>query len=238
MTVANSALWSKARAVRRNLGLADGLFYGFDRVAARLTRDWLRLRCYYLVAQPVPEASWLPSGRGRRIDVRRVLPQEIAAIDLPRPRAVIEDRYRQGSVCFMAFCEGRMIGFIWLLLATYREDEVRCWFQPEPAGTAAWDFDVYVDPAWRIGPTFGRLWDEANRYLREQGRHWTMSRISVFNAASVASHRRLRARFLGRANFLVLGRLQIMGANVAPYIHVSLDPGGGPTLVARAPGPD
>lgn len=238
MAVASSALWSKAKAVRRNLGLVDGLFYGLDRVSARLTRDRLRLRCYYLVAQPVPEADWLPPGRGRRIEVRRIMPHDISVADFPRPREVIEDRYRQGSICFAAFCEDRMVGFIWLLLAIYREDEVRCWFRPEPHGTAAWDFDVYVDPAWRIGPAFGRLWDEANRYLKAQGVHWTMSRISAFNGPSLASHRRLHARFLGRANFLVLGRMQIMLANIAPYVYASLDPDGGPTLTARAPGPD
>lgn len=235
MAVANSTLWSKANAVRKNLGLVDALLYGFDRVSARLTRDRFRLRCYYLMAQPVPDADWLPPGRGRRIEVRRIMRQDLSAADFSRPREVIEDRYRQGSICFAAFCEGRMVGFIWLLLATYREDEVCCWFRPEPLGTAAWDFDVYVDPAWRIGPVFGRLWDEANRYLRAHGVRWTMSRISAFNGPSVASHRRLRARFLGRANFLVLGRLQIMLANTAPYVYASLGPDGGPTLVARAP---
>lgn len=234
--MANSALWSRASALRRSIGLVDGLLYGLDRVSARLTRNRIRLRCYYLVAQPVPEADWLPPGRGGRIEVRRIMPQDIPAADFSRPREVIEDRYRQGSICFAAFCEGRMVGFIWLLLATYREDEVHCWFRPEPAATAAWDFDVYVDPAWRIGPTFGRLWDEANRYFRAYGVRWTMSRISAFNGPSVASHRRLRARFLGRANFLMLGRLQIMLANVAPYVYASLDPNGGPTLAVRAPG--
>src|SRR3546814_2078183 len=42
-------------------------------------------------------------------------------------------------------------------------------YQPAPAGEASWDFDVYVVPAQRSGPAFGRLWDEANAFLRQQG---------------------------------------------------------------------
>ena len=42
-------------------------------------------------------------------------------------------------------------------------------------------------------------WEAASALLHERGHRWTFSRISGFNAASLAAHRRLGATDLGRA---------------------------------------
>jgi hypothetical protein len=135
---------------------------------------------------------------------------------------VIQWRYRQGAICLGAFEGTHFLGYVWLLLGAYEEDEVRCRFIPMPEGKAAWDFDVYVVPRYRFGMGFLRLWDEANRYLKERGIQWTMSRISAFNAVSLASHRRLGARVVGHAVFVVLGPCQLAVTTVFPFVRLSI----------------
>jgi len=75
---------------------------------------------------------------------------------------------RQGAICLGAFKNDELLGYAWILLGTYEEDEVRCFFVPMPEGESAWDFDIYLDPKYRIGFAFPRLWDEVNTYLRSQ----------------------------------------------------------------------
>jgi hypothetical protein len=140
----------------------------------------------------------------------------------PPPLEVIRLRYEQEAICLAAFEGKSLVGYLWLLLGPYEEDEVRCRFIPMPEGKAAWDFDVYVVPGYRFGIGFLRLWDEANRYLKERGIQWTMSRISAFNAVSLASHRRLGARVVGHAVFVVLGPCQLALTTVFPFVHLSI----------------
>ena len=146
----------------------------------------------------------------------------------PRPAAVIRARFEQGSTCLAAFKDERFIGFLWLLLGSYQEDEVRARFIPLPAGRAAWDFDVYVAPDSRLGLAFPRLWDEANYFLGKNNVQWTCSRISAFNAGSLGSHARLGTLSMGSAIFLCAGRWQVTFASILPYFHLSSHPGSFP----------
>lgn len=211
-----------ARATLRNLGLLDGSLYLMGRLLQRVSLGRARLISYHLVAQPVAERDSLPPKRAVRFQVRRLLPMEAGYLPFPRPRHVIESRFRQGADCFGAFRDSELVGFIWLRLGPYVEDEVRCVFDPRPAESTAWDFDIWVRPDLRLSPLFARLWDEANRYLRERGVRWTFSRIAGSNVQSVAAHRRMGARFLGRATFLVIGSVQLTLSSLAPYMHLSL----------------
>ena len=120
------------------------------------------------------------------------------------------------------------MGFLWLLLGSYQEDEVRARYVPLPTGRAAWDFDVYVAPESRLGLTFPRLWDGANGVLRENDMLWSCSRISPFNVGSLAAHARLGTLSLGSAIFLCAGRWQITFASIPPYFHLSSHPGSFP----------
>lgn len=221
-------LLQKIRAVAAELGQFNAFLYGMDRLLSRLG-DAVRIYRYYLVAQPVSDRPLLPARRGRTIDVERLEIGHPGFGGLPLGKDVIAYRFAQDAVCFGAFQDGEIKGCLWLCLGPYDEDEVRCRFMHLPESETAWDFDVYVCPDARVGFAFGRLWDEANAFLRERGVSWSMSRISAFNPGSLAAHTRLGARRVGSAIYLKLGGWQVTMADVAPYMHIST----GPTSVPR-----
>lgn len=202
-------------------GWWDAIAYASGRVIARLSKGRLRLIKYYFVAQPVPRAPLLPPGRGAKIEIREIAATDPVLAQMPRPAVVIRARFEQGAFCLGAFLDGSLIGFIWLLLGAYREDEVRACFEPLPLRKAAWDFDVYVDFQKRMSFALPRLWDSANERLRQNGIDWSISRISAFNRASLSTHARLGAKVLGGAIFLRGRHWQAMVGNVAPYCHFS-----------------
>lgn len=202
------------------LGALNTLLYGFGRLLSRGGDGFLHR--YYFVAQPVRAVARVAAHRGKSIEVRRLNQDDSAVYAFGRSAEVIRARFRQGAVCFGAFSQGRIIGYLWLVLGPYLEDEVRCWFIPLPPGRVAWDFDVYLEPQHRLGMGFVRLWDEADAFLRNAGIGWTLSRISAFNSGSLAAHRRLGARHLGSAVFLGSHSWQLMVAGVPPYAHLSI----------------
>lgn len=211
-------LWKNVR----ELGLGAGTLYASARVLARVSRGRIRLRAYYLVAQPVAAEPALPARRGRTIEVREIGLAQALELPVDRPRAVIERRMRHGARCLVARSDGRFLGFLWFQLGPYEEDEVRCRFVPAPEGLASWDFDVFVQPSARLGFAFARLWDEANALLAQHGIRWSLSRISAFNASSLAAHRRLGLKRLGTAAFLCVGDTQLMLSTLKPFIHIAL----------------
>jgi hypothetical protein len=154
--------------------------------------------------------------------VRQIDPKDPALLSLPLDDKVLSYRADQGAVCFSAFKGEEIIGCLWLCLTPYQEDEVRCRFHPMPPGGSTWDFDVYLRPEHRSGLGFARLWDEANRFLRQRGIAASWSRISAFNPGSLAAHARLGAKVVGKATFLRLGTCQLMLASMPPYFHLSL----------------
>ena len=212
----------------RQWGWFNLSLYILNRFLVMISKEGLRLNRYYLVAQPVAEASLLPSGRGKKVEVRLIHKPNGIAHQFPRPAAVIQARFEQGAKCLAAFKEDRFIGFLWLLIGAYQEDEVRARYIPLPVGRAAWDFDVYVAPDFRLGLTFPRLWDEANCVLNKKGVRWTCSRISAFNVGSLESHARLGTVPLGSAIFFNAARWQITVASISPYFHLSTHPGSFP----------
>lgn len=222
-----SGLYSRTKQVSqtlRQLGWLNTGLYTLDRLLAKISKGGVRLYKYYLVAQPVAKASLLPPGRGMQIEVRVIREQDEAVSLFPRPAAVIKARFKQGAMCLAAFKDEQFIGFLWLMLGSYQEDEVRARFTPLPARQAAWDFDVFVTTDFRLGFTFPRLWDEANRILTGNNIRWSCSRISAFNAVSRESHARLGTVSLGSTVFLCAGRWQAMFATIPPYFHLSPHP--------------
>jgi hypothetical protein len=198
----------------------------------RITRGRFRIVKYYLYRQPVAVKTIIPERRGKNITVRQIDPTDSNAFaDFPRPGTVIGQRFGQGAVCFAAYIEDRFVGYVWLNLGDYTEDEVRCIFSPQPEDTTAWDYDVYVEPSARNGFIFPKLWQAANDYLNHSGVAWSLSRISAFNVQSQRSHERLGARANGSATFICLGRTELMIAGHPPYVHVSIM--GGKTPIMR-----
>jgi len=215
--VLNALLWKAARAV------------------SLLSGGACRIQRYYFVAQPVSASALVAESSGRAIVIRRVDADDPLVAQFPRPQEVIAARFRMGAVCFAAEREGQFIGFAWLKEDQYSEDEVRCLFLLDPVEHAAWDFDVYIDPAFRFGRTFARLWDHVNQWLRERGYRWSLSRISAFNADSLAAHRRLGMRSIGSATFVCVRTVQLTLVGQAPFVHLGWRRDDVPTLRLRAP---
>ena len=183
--------------------------------------DRVRIHKYYFVAQPVPKRCWLPPHRGQSFEIRRIAESDPVIGQFPRPDWVTHYRFNQGAVCFAALTAGTLVGFLWLTLGAYQEDEVRCRYIPLPLGKSAWDFDVLVAPKHRNGIAFLKLWDEANRFLSAQQIQWSLSRISAFNSGSILSHARMGAQRMGTATFISIGSWQIAVSTVRPHFHLS-----------------
>lgn len=212
----------------RQSGWFNTSLFVLSKFLLTMSKGNLRLYRYYLIAQPVAKTALLPPGRGKKIDVRLIHERDAVTRQFPRPAAAIRARFEQGAKCLAAFKDQQFIGFLWLLMGNYQEDEVRARYTPLPAGRAAWDFDVYVAPDFRLGLTFLRLWDHANQVLVDNNILWSCSRISAFNAGSLGAHARLGTVTLGSAIFVCAGRWQITLASLSPYFHLSTHSGSFP----------
>lgn len=215
---------NKFRRVSKEIGGINAILYLIDRCLSAVSASHARLFRYYLIAQPVPDKPLLPAHRGAGVAVHRIEADDSRVADFPRPAKVIRFRYQQNALALSAYQDDAFVGCLWLNLGPYNEDEVRCRFAPEPAETVAWDYDVFVMPEHRMGLVFARLWDEANRILRDAGIRWSASRISAFNAASIAAHRRLGGRIVGSASFLKVGPFQLLLSGATPKVHVGVSP--------------
>lgn len=212
-------MFASAWQLARTLGPGTAACYALARVLDIATRGRLRLIFYRFVAQPVPRDGERAPARAGAIELRHLHADDPLIAQFPRPPAVIAHRFRDGAQCLAAIRGDRLVGFLWFKEREYVEDEVRCVYRFDPAN-AVWDFDVYIDPEFRLGRLFARLWDFANRELQARGYRWTLSRISAFNPASLAAHARLGARRVGGALFIVGGPVQVSFASCAPYFHI------------------
>jgi hypothetical protein len=219
----------------RQLGWTNGLLYLAHRALSALSGGRARIVRYYLVAQPVLERSPNNLRPSAGNPVTFVSPDDPLTASFPRPPGVIARRFANNDLCIAARSGERFAGFLWIARGRYAEDEVRCLYHLADARSSAWDYDVYVEPDFRIGRTFARLWDKANQYLRSEGVEWSFSRISAFNPGSLQAHGKLGIRVLFSASFLCLGPMQVMIAGYRPYVHVSLSARSGPTLQLSIP---
>jgi hypothetical protein len=222
----------KAKGVFKEFGPVRAWLYLAQRAFGLIGGE---IYFYEFVAQAVAPEPFLRNGRGRTIAVRRLSVGDLAFETMSLKRHVIEYRTKQHAICMGAFVEEKMIGYLWLCLGPYQEDEVTCKFIPSPAAHAAWDFDVYLLPQYRLGLGFLRLWDEANQFLRSHGIRWSISRISILNSRSLASHARLGARPCGKALFVRAGSVQVSIASMKPYVRVSWGGRCSPEFVIHAP---
>ena len=226
--------WSNIRDSANQLGWANGAILAMSRVLHAASRGRCRIVKYHFVAQPIPACALAPATNGS-ITVELATPGHPIVQQFPRPAHVLARRFAEGATCFAAIKNGTLMGFIWIKSDEYMEDDVRCLYSLEPRQVAAWDFDVWVAPDFRLSRTFVRLWDAANAFMRERGYRWSVSRISAFNPGSLSSHRRLGIVHLHSAIFLVLGRVQVSFFSCAPYVHLSASEQQYPVLKLRAP---
>jgi hypothetical protein len=206
-------------------------------MAQRVLGERLRIVKYYFIAQPVDAHSAARQRAGAfSLDWVDAGSPLFAQID--RPSSVIAARFAQRARCLAATVEGsRLAGFLWYVPGPYEEDEVRARFCPKPDGATVWDFDVSILPQYRMSRLFSYLWSRAACDLGVLGVTHSVSRVSAFNAPSLAAHRRLGARVVGRALFVCIGSVQVMRASVRPRWHVSWRHEQRPTLeIAAATG--
>jgi hypothetical protein len=230
---------SKTRVAAEGTKLSwwNAASFVMSRTLETLTSGRSRIIKYHLVAQPTASISERHSGRpgSKRLKVEIATPDHPVVMQFPRPQAVIARRFASGARCFVATLGGEFAGFLWIQEGAYEEDEVRCVFVPEPAQTVAWDFDVYVQPRFRMGRAFSELWAGACRHLADRGVEWTVSRISAFNHRSLQVHDRLGARKVGSAFFLAIGGLQLSLFSTWPLVHFSASVRSRPVVRVRPP---
>jgi GNAT superfamily N-acetyltransferase len=220
-------------AMQREIGFANAALLGITRSAYRISAGRVRIYRYCFVAQPISTPALAPSAG---ILIRRVDPEDPLTAQFPRPRNVIVERFASGALCLAAERRGLFAGYIWLKEHSYLDDEARCEYLLPPRGEAVWDFDVYVDPAFRHGRMFARLWSAAHEWMRERGYRWSISRISAFNSPSLSAHRRLGTVRLGTATFVQIEGLQLALLDRAPYLHFTGREGDVPRLRFAVPG--
>lgn len=213
---------TKFRQLRADMGTFNALLYGVHRMLSKMSGGRAGIERFIFVAQPVQDQPHIPPQKTTTSVVKQLLPGDALLAQCMRPNEVIAARFAQGAKCFAIVKDDQLQAAIWLIHGHYDEDVVRARFVLPLSGSAAWDFDVYVAPKYRLGFTFLRLWDAANAYLRDAGVSWSYSRITAFNLGSLASHNRLGARPFGSANFLTLGPIQIMISTLRPRLHISL----------------
>lgn len=223
------------KSVFSQLGMANGSLYLLARVLSRISGNRIRLIRYLLVAQPVPDAAAMNGRSASGSSIREVKEDDPVVSQFPRPPQVIAKRFADGATCLVAEIKGRFAGFIWLAHGGYDEDEVRCRYEFTRPEISVWDYDVYVEPKFRLGRTFMRLWDAANSQLAMRGIVWSFSRISAFNSGSLAVHGRMGACRLFSATFLCLGPIQITLAGAWPIVHIGLSNKTAPTLKLPPP---
>ncbi|NGZ87113.1 GNAT family N-acetyltransferase [Duganella aceris] len=211
------------------LGWLNAALYALSRLLDKASGGRCALHCYHFVAQYVGDAPLAPE-RGLDIEISMPAAADPVPQDYPRPSAVVRARYAQGALSLAAWRNGRLAGFLWLIMDAYLEDEVRARYRLA-SSRASWDFDVWVRPEERLGWVFRRLWEAARRHLRQQGVRWTCSRISAFNAPSLRAHGRIGTVRLGAALFVRCGGWQWMVASLAPHFHLSRGPASCPQLM-------
>lgn len=114
------------------------------------------------------------------------------------------------------------------------EDEVRRLYELVSAQTV-WDFDVYVEPEFRLSPVFLRFLDTASAELLSERCCWSLSRISAFNAMSLSSHKSMGTQVVGRGVFMRMGAMQASIVSLRPFPQISFSESSFPVLKLQLP---
>ncbi|MBA4175632.1 MAG: N-acetyltransferase [Leptothrix sp. (in: Bacteria)] len=213
------AHWRALSAEHGHAGVA--MLYLLHRLLQQASGGRAAIVPYLMVAQRTGNPALADVKADVGTVVRRVGPDDPLLAAFPRPAEVTAQRFADGAACYAATVKGVFAGHIWIARGHYVEDEVRCTYEITAPTTAVWDFDVYIEPRFRLGRTMARLWKAVDTQLHEEGARWSLSRISGFNPLSLRSHARLGAIPVGWALFLVVGRCQLAVSSLSPWAHFS-----------------
>jgi len=206
----------------RSIGWLGWLAYAADRALSSVSARRIRLTSLWFYAQPVCQIPTIASRETDHIEVRVVTQDDIPEAAYGRPPGAVTERFVHGSICIAATNGTELAGFMWLEFKKLRERLVRCDFVPAPCGKACWDFDFFVEPKYRLGRTFGRLWSHAKAHLEERGVETTLSWIAFDNAPSQRAHERMGARRAGWAVILTAWALQIVVTSARPHFDLCI----------------
>ncbi len=232
-------MWRKIAGPFKEFGFLAGGLYAADRVLRSLSPG-LGLFVYELMVQPIDAEPKLPANFTKNLKFVEIGRGHPDLEKMPALQSIKESRFEQGAVCLGAYKKDKLIAYIWFSFDTYDEDEVRCTYELVEADCSVFDFDLYVMPEHRMGLGFMAIWHGANQYLNERGVKYTFSRLTRFNLASRRSHAHFGWRRVGQVIFLQAWRLEMMLANIFPYIGLSWSPRQRPRLrltpdILRAP---
>lgn len=207
----------------REFGWIAGAVYALDRVL-RAVSPRLRLYLYEFMAQPIETLPKLPQGLLKNLSFREITADCEELGHMPARREIISSRFKQGAVCLGVYYKGTLSAYIWFCFQRYEEDEARCTYELAEPEVAAFDFDLYVLPEYRMGIAFLGLWHGAGKYLQARGIRYTCSRMTRFNLASRNAHRRMGSKRIGRAMFFQAWRAQLLIATISPFLRLTWDP--------------
>ncbi|MFT3967174.1 MAG: hypothetical protein QM690_14965 [Sphingobium sp.] len=183
------------------IGRSGRLSYLLGRLCGKLP-GVLYVR-HLLVAVPAEHLPAMPRG----YSARPLRPEELAGHRIDADAATQAERFAAGMTCLGLFDRhDALLGVTWLGRDMHEETVLRIRFRL-PSGSA-WDGGLWIDEERRIGRAFPALWAGVRQWLEAEGLHQTISSIADYNAASIASHRRLGARVIGQVGVIRIGRLQ------------------------------
>lgn len=216
------------------LGILGGLGYIIDRALSRISGR-TRLYIYDFMVQPITDKPLIPAQFAKNLRIREVRQGEPELDLMPRSASMRKMRFDQGAECYGAFRKDELVAYIWFRQGGYKEDEVRADYLLSPMQQSVFDFDVYVYPEHRMGLAFVGLWDGVNSMLHERGIRHSFSRLTRYNTASKKSHDRLRWRHVASAVILKAWNLELMFANIHPYVSLTFGDASRPKLHLSAP---
>lgn len=187
------------------------------RTAYRLSRALALSRIggwhdYALIATPRTGMPAMPYGYSTRV-VTDMADFEPAAEVAGVSRAVAQRRLDNGCACLVALRGDAPVGVTWVSIRPVHEDEIAALY--DCGGRAAWDLGLHIAPEHRASRAFAALWAATGNWLDAHGARWSLSRIALYNDASLRAHARLDARLIGRVQALQIGRWQGLRATVA-----------------------
>jgi len=209
------------RADIRQMSLPGWMIYAIDRTFDAISGGRLRLTVADFYLQPLGPIARVPSVTDESIRVGPISREEADPAQMARRAEVLDDRFGSGSTCIAAMRGEEIQGFMWLHFSPLHDKDLRLVLAAADDTGLAWDYDMFIQPKYRLGRTFSRLWEAAQLELIRKGRRGTLSWIRIENGASRRAHIRLGATRVGRAVMLAVSQWQITISSMRPWISVS-----------------
>ena len=108
-------------------------------------------------------------------------------------------RFRQHARCLIVSRDHIAMGGLWIVPERFDEDEVRATYRV--GSELVWDLGLFIPEAHRASRAFAALWGGVREHLEAHRLRGSVSRISDYLDASLRSHSRMDARWLGSASF-------------------------------------